>query len=109
MPGEFSGTRNIVRLLCLAASGSVLVMRKTYWQLCAPVVNILEPLMIQLDPSACRTARVLQVAMSDPPSVQVAGGTQRQVHPFVEVVAGLAVAAPDLVGHLRAQEIAGLL
>ncbi|CNI08606.1 Uncharacterised protein [Mycobacterium tuberculosis] len=35
----------MVRLLCFGASGSVLVMRKTYWQLCAPVVNILEPLM----------------------------------------------------------------
>ena len=69
MPGESSGTRNIVRLLCFGASGSVLVIRKTYWQLCAPVVNILEPLMIQ--PSPSRTARVLQVATSEPPSGSV--------------------------------------
>ena len=60
----------MVRLLCFGASGSVLVIRKTYWQLCAPVVNIFDPLMIQLDPPS-RTARVLQVAMSEPPSGSV--------------------------------------
>lgn len=69
MPVESSGTRNIVRLWCLGAAGSVLVMRKTYWQLCAPVVNIFEPLMIHWSPS--RTALVLQVAMSEPPSGSV--------------------------------------
>jgi len=37
----------------------VLVIKNTYWHLCAPVVNIFDPLMIQLSPS--RTARVLQV------------------------------------------------
>ncbi len=71
MPGVSSGTRNIEMLLCLGASGSVLVIRKTYWQLCAPVVNILAPLMIQPDPPSSRTARVLQVAMSEPPSGSV--------------------------------------
>ena len=55
MPGESSGTRNMVRLLCFGASGSVLVIRKTYWQLCAPVVNILEPLITQLVTVAHRT------------------------------------------------------
>ncbi len=69
MPGESSGTRNMVRLLCFGASGSVLVMRNTYWQLCAPVVNIFDPLMTQESPS--RTARVLQVATSEPPSGSV--------------------------------------
>ena len=59
----------MVRLLCFGAAGSVLVIRKTYWQLCAPVVNILEPLMTQ--PSPSRTARVLQVATSEPPSGSV--------------------------------------
>ena len=71
MPGESSGTRNIVRLLRFGASGSVLVIRKTYWLLCAPVVNIFEPLTTQLDPSDSRTARVLHVATSEPPSGSV--------------------------------------
>ena len=62
-PGTWSGS------CVLRASGSVLVIRKTYWQLCAPVVNIFEPLMTHWSPS--RTARVLQVAMSDPPSGSV--------------------------------------
>ena len=68
-PGESSGTRNMVRFLCFGASGSVLVSRKTYLALCALDVNILEPLMIQLSPS--RTARVLHVATSEPPSGSV--------------------------------------
>src|SRR5215208_5644037 len=69
MPGESRGTRDMVRLLCCGASGSVLVIRKTYWQLCAPVVNIFEPLITHESPS--RTARVLHVAMSEPPSGSV--------------------------------------
>ena len=69
MPGLSSGTRNMVRFLCLGASGSVLVIRKTYWALWAFEVNILAPLIIQASPS--RSARVLQVATSEPPSGSV--------------------------------------
>src|SRR6476646_3498979 len=71
-PGLSSGTRNMVRLWCLGASGSVFVTRKTYCALWAFEVNILEPLMIQTPfPEPSRTARVLHVATSDPPSGSV--------------------------------------
>ena len=71
-PGESSGTRNMVRFRCLRPSGSVLVSRKQYWALCAFEVNILEPLIIQAPvPEPSRTARVLQVATSEPPSGSV--------------------------------------
>ena len=61
----------MVKLWCLGAAGSVFVIRKTYWALCALEVNILEPLMIQADPPGSGTARVLHVATSDPPSGSV--------------------------------------
>src|ERR1700761_1659088 len=66
MPGADSGTRNMVRPLCLGRSGSVRVIRKTYWHCWAPVVQILGPLMTHSSPS--RTARTLAFAMSEPPS-----------------------------------------
>ncbi len=69
MPGVLSGTRNMVRPLCLGNVGSVRVMRKTYWQYWAPVVKIFWPLMTHSSPS--RTARVLAPAMSEPPSGSV--------------------------------------
>src|ERR1700751_4332699 len=68
-PGVSSGTRNMVRFLCFGALGSVLVSRNTYLALWALEVNILEPLITQLPPS--RTARVLHVATSEPPSGSV--------------------------------------
>src|SRR6516165_6234290 len=72
MPGESSGTRNMVRFLCLGPCGSVLVSRKTYLAFCAFEVNIFEPLMIHASvPEPSRTARVLQVATSEPPSGSV--------------------------------------
>jgi hypothetical protein len=40
---------------------------------------------------------------------QVAGGTECQVHAFVEVVAGFAIAAYDVLSHMGFQEIAGLV
>lgn len=44
-----------------------------------------------------------------PFAFQIAGRTQRQVHALVEVVAGFPVPAPDLVGHMGAQELASLV
>ncbi len=40
--------------------------------------------------------------------LQVARGAQGQVHTLVEVVAGLAVAADDVLGHHTGQELARL-
>ena len=37
---------------------------------------------------------------------QVAGGAERQVDGLVEIVAGLAVAADDVIGHHRREELA---
>ena len=44
-----------------------------------------------------------------PLAFEIAGGTQRQMHTFVEVVAGFAVPASDVVGHVGFQEIARLV
>ena len=176
MPGRSSGTRNMVRLLCFGASGSVLVIRKTYWQLCAPVVNIFEPLITQpvavahrtglagrdvgaalgfgvaeaqpdvpaedagnhllggarSDPNLPTDLAIIAVVpdvthgtcarrfsschnrprtLSNPPSDsgfhsrgKVTRRTERQVNALVEVVAGLPVAADDVLGHLIGQE-----
>ena len=52
----------MVRPLCLGSAGSVLVIRKTYWLLWAPVVKIFCPLMTHSSPS--RTARVFAPAIS---------------------------------------------
>ena len=66
MPGVSIGTRNMVRPLCLGSVGSVRVMRKTCVPFWALVVKIFWPLMTHSSPS--RSARVLALAMSDPPS-----------------------------------------
>ena len=68
-PRLASGTRNIVSPRCLGSSRSVRVMRKVYWQFCAPVVKIFDPLITHSSPS--RTARVFAAAMSEPPSGSV--------------------------------------
>ena len=68
-PGELVGTRNMVMPLCLGSVGSVLVIRKIWVANWALVVKIFCPLMTHSSPS--RSARVLALAMSDPPSGSV--------------------------------------
>ena len=68
-PGELVGTRNMVSPLCLGSDVSVRVIRKTCVANWALEVKIFCPLITHSSPS--RTARVLALAMSDPPSGSV--------------------------------------
>ena len=56
-----------------------------------------------------RTLEKPPSAAGFPLAFQVTRGTQRQMHTFVEVVAGFPVPPPDIVGHVSLQEIASLL
>ena len=64
--GHRSGTRNMVRPLCLGTSGLVRARTKTCEQTWAVLVNIFWPLITHSSPSL--TARVLAAATSEPES-----------------------------------------
>ncbi len=68
----------------------------------------MRPPLLQLPDAAAHPGEAA-VGVRLPLAFEVTGGTQRQVHTFVEVVAGLPVPAHDVFGHMGLQEIARLV
>ncbi len=64
--------------------------------------------LLQL-PDAIPQAIEAAIGLRLPLLCQVAGFAERQVHALVEVVAGLAVTANDLIGDMCAQEVTRLV
>jgi hypothetical protein len=60
-------------------------------------------------PDATANPGKAAVGRAFPLAFQVTRGTQGQVNAFVKVVAGFPVAAPDIVGDVSLQKVAGLL
>ena len=68
----------------------------------------MRPTLLQL-PDAPPHPAESAVARRLPLLFQIPLGTESQVHAFVEVIAGFAVPALDLFGHLRGQKVSGFV